>query len=186
MITCWLCQRIVSIRIDANSALPQWARAHMENCAACRDTCRSATALAQQLSSTANDQRRCAPRFLHGKIMSAVRARENAELQSGRARLGWAVAAGMACLLATSLIWLRQPPVSDHSGLNSIPSASVQALNVRLPSVDQMDQWTKSLDAPLEQETKLVLLDATKAVNTLARSFLPEDLVASSTEPGRH
>jgi len=184
MTTCWLCQKIVSIRIDAGRALPRWALSHIQNCPACAAANESATALARQLSSTANDHRRSASPFLHGKIMLAVRSLENAEPHPGRSRLGWAMAVGMICLLAASMVWLRYPPMPDQNVSKSPPAEL--ALNVTLPSAAQVDQWTKTLDVPLEQETKLVLRDATVAINTLARGFLPEDLLASSTETTPH
>jgi hypothetical protein len=188
MITCWFCQRIVSIRLDANSALPEWVRNHIQRCPACRESYESATALIQQLSTTAKDQNRVASPFLHGRIMSAVRSLENVQVdaQRGRSRLGWGMAVGMVCLVATSMVWLRLPFQPDQSAPKSTASSAEPALNVKLPSVAQVDQWTKTLDAPLEQETKLVLRDATAAINTLARGFLPEDLLASSTEAAQH
>jgi hypothetical protein len=186
MTTCWLCQRIVSIRIDANSALPEWALNHIRHCPACRESYESTTALAGQLSSTANAQRLSPSPFLRGKIMSAVRSPQNAEHEPERSRLGWAVAVGMMLLLAVSLVSLRHPPLPDENASKSASAAPQLALNVKLPSVAQVDQWTKTLDAPLEQETKLVLRDATVAINTLARGFLPEDLLASSTETALH
>jgi hypothetical protein len=96
------------------------------------------------------------------------------------------MAVGAAFLVTASIVWLRpsSAPLQDAAKATSLPSEL--ALNVALPSAAQVDQWTKSLDAPLEQETKLVLLDATAAINTLARNFLPEDLLASAMETARH
>jgi hypothetical protein len=59
------------------------------------------------------------------------------------------------------------------------------ALKVNLPSVAQLDHWTTRLDAPLEQETQLVLLDARTALDTLARSFVPEGFLATASDPER-
>lgn len=188
MITCWFCQRIVSIRFEANSGLPEWARKHIRHCPACRETCQSAKALIQQLSSTAKDQKRVTSPFLHRRIMSAIRPLENmqADTQRSRPRLGWAMATAMVCLAAASTLWLRVPFQPRQSAPKSAAASVGPALNMELPSVAQVDQWTKTLDAPLEQETRLVLSDATAAINTLARGFLPEDLLASSTEPAQH
>ena len=188
MITCWFCQRIVSIRLDANSALPEWARNHIHHCPACRESCESATALIRQLSATAKDQKRIASPFLHGKIMSAVRSLEHAQIeaQRGRSRLRWGTAAAMVCLAAAGMVWLRLPVRPDQNSAKPTASLAEPGLNVKLPSASQVDQWTKIFDAPLEQETKLVLSDATAAINTLARGFVPEDLLASSTEPAQH
>jgi predicted anti-sigma-YlaC factor YlaD len=186
MIICWLCQRTVSSHVDTNTPLPEWAHNHVHDCAACRETYVSATALARHLSATGNDQRKPAPPFLHGKIMSAVRSRRLAAPRSGRRRLAWAMAAGAAFLVTASIVWLRPSSARFQDAAKATSLPSELALNVALPSAAQVDQWTKSLDAPLEQETKLVLLDATAAINTLARNFLPEDLLASAMETARH
>ena len=186
MITCWLCQKTVSSRIDANSVLPQWALNHLHHCPACRAAHESAMALAWQLSSAVDHHRRSASPFLHGKIMSAVRSMDKTEPQTGRSRLVWATAAGMMCLVAASMVWLRQPPLPDQNASKSTSAPAELALNMTLPSAAQVDQWTKTLDEPLEQETELVLRDATAAINILARGFLPEDLLASSTETAPH
>jgi len=118
--------------------------------------------------------------------MSAVCSQENPEPQLERSRAGWAMAAGLVCLIVAGVIWVRQPPVPDQDAMKSASAPAKLAFNVNMPSAAQMDQWTKNLDAPLEQETKLVLRDATAAINTLARGFLPQDLFASSSETAQH
>lgn len=186
MTICWFCQRIASSHIDANTALPKWARNHIQQCAACRESYESATDLAEQLSSSAKDQRRSLSPFLHTKIMSAVRSQENPEPQFERTRAGWAMAVGLVCLIAAGVVWVRQPSVPGQDALKTASAPPKLAFNVNMPSASQMDQWTKNLDAPLEQETKLVFRDATAAINTLARGFLPQDLFASSSETAQH
>src|SRR5260221_7420648 len=106
MITCWVCQRVVSLRLDANSALPEWARNHIPHGPGCRESYQSATAIIQQLSATPRDQKRLASPFLHGRIMSAVRSSENLQVdtQHTRRRLGWGMAAGMTCLVAAGIV----------------------------------------------------------------------------------
>ncbi len=111
--------------------------------------------------------------------MSAVRSLENTEHQPRVSRLGWAVALGLVCLFAAGLFWPRQANVMDNPAQKSTPVEL--ALNVDLPSPAQVAQWTKKLDAPLEDESKLVLGDAQAALNSLARGFVPENLLASST-----
>jgi hypothetical protein len=185
MIPCWLRQRIVSMSFEGNAELPEWARRHLHRCPRCRETCEAAKAIARQLSVTASAQRRPASPFLHGKIMSAVHSVEHVEPRLGYSPLGWAIGLGAVCLVAASMLWLRQSPVPIRNASKSIAPAAEFALNVRLPSAAQVDQWTQTLDAPLEQETKLVLRDATAAIDTLARGFLPEYLLASSEQPAQ-
>jgi hypothetical protein len=124
--------------------------------------------------------------FLHGKIMKAIRSMETEDARPARSRLAWAVAIGTVCLVAAGTIWLRQPPLTDRIASQPAPAPAELALNVKLPSVDQLDQWTKSLDAPLEQETQLVLRDATAAIHTLAQGFLPAELLGPPAETAQH
>lgn len=110
--------------------------------------------------------------------MSAVRSLEPEPRVS---RLSWAVALGLVCLFAAGLFWQRQPRVLDNEAQKTNSTPVALALNVNLPSPAQVAQWTKKLDAPLEDESKLVLGDAQAALNSLARGFVPENLLASST-----
>ncbi len=186
MITCWLSRNIILSRVDTNTALPVWVGNHVRGCRNCQVVYDTATALAKQLSSPGNTPKGRVPPFLHSKIVSAVRAEATREVPSNRWRYAWATAIGTACLLIAGIVLLRQPPVPTGIATNSIAAPTEVAINVNLPTAAQVDQWAKTLDAPLEQETKLVLLDATAVINTLAKGFLPEDLLASSTEPARH
>ena len=185
MITCLLSRNIILSRVDANTALPAWVGNHVRGCRHCRAVYDSARTLATQLSSTGITARGGVPPFLHAKVMSAVRAQARPEVMTNRWRYGWAAAIGTACLLIAGVVLLRQPPVPARVATNSIATPAELATHANLPTAAQVDQWAKTLDAPLEQETKLVLLDATAAINTLARGFLPEDLLAASTEPAR-
>jgi len=141
-------------------------------------------ALAQRLSASAGAERREPPPFLHGKIMSAVGSEGNAGRQPATARLGWAMAVGAACVLAVAIVSLRRPPAAHQSVLNPTPAPVQQVVNASLPAPAQMNQWLKTSEAPLENETQLVLDDAKTAMNTLAKSFLPDDLLASSAKNG--
>lgn len=185
MISCWCCRKIMSIRMDANKELPQWVRHHLRECPACRETHKSLTGLARLLCSTSHEQRRSASLFLHGKIMAAVRSEGWPPPRPSR-RLEWALALGTACLVAAGGVWLRHPPLPAQNALNPPSAPADLALNVKLPSATQVDQWTTTLDAPLEQETKLVLSDTATAINSLARGFLPEDFLTSSSGSARH
>jgi len=181
MITCWRCQRNVSAHMDAGAALPDWARRHMESCPGCRTFYESGMAMAQRLSVSAGGEKRDPSPFLRGKIMSAIRS--NAAHRPAAARWGWAMAAGVACVAAVSIVWLRQPPAAHPIALVSAPGQPV--LNVFTPAPPaKVDQWLKTSEAPLENEAQLVLDDAKTAMNTLAKSFLPDDLFASSAKNG--
>jgi hypothetical protein len=136
--------------------------------------------MARQLSLSADNERRPPSPFLHGKIMSAIRAEENLKPQPARARLNWAIPVTAACLfLLAGIVWLLQPAAPSQNASRSAAVPTAQALNVTLPSAAQVGRWTKTLDAPLENETQLVLNDAKAVIHSLASSFLPDNLQAS-------
>jgi hypothetical protein len=182
MITCWLCHKIASTRAETNTALPDWVRNHVQKCSACRRTYEADLMVVQSLSSTPIRCETSLSPLLQGRIMRAIRSDEILEAPTLRFGFSSALAAIAVCLVAVGLIWLSHPVKIGPGPEQLAPPAADLALNVNLPSVSQVDQWTKTLDAPLEQETKLVLLDAVGAINTLARGFLPKDLLASSGE----
>src|SRR6185295_13021631 len=131
--------------------------------------------MGRALSASAEGERRPSPAFLHGKIMSAVRAAEPGEAPPVRGRLAWAVA--VACLLFAGLVWLRRPaaPVPNAGGPTEL------ALNVSLPAAARVDQWP--LDRALEQETQFVIADAKAAIDSLKNSFLPDAAEGSPHGP---
>jgi predicted anti-sigma-YlaC factor YlaD len=182
MITCRIHQRMVSSCLDSNAELPAWTRNHLHNCPACRQYYQATVALAQEMSTAADEHRQSATPFLHHKIMTAVQAPEHAAEYSGRAWLGWALVLGTACLVAAAVVWWRQSPATDPIASQSTAPTAQPGLTMDLPSLTQVDQWTKNLDSPLEQETKLVLSDANSALKTLANGFLPEELLRSPAD----
>ncbi len=182
MIICWLHQRNISSHLDANMPLANSTRRHLECCPRCRSFHESGAAIAVDLKACVQRERAHPSPYLHSKIMANVRAQRNGDTEPARGRLVWAMTLGTACLLAAATFWLRQPPAPSHAMEASAPPAE-PVLNVQLPNAAQVAKWTKTLDAPLENETQLVLNDAKVAIRTLAQSFLPEDLAASSAEP---
>jgi len=186
MITCRRCQKILSQCLEAREALPDFARTHLHGCSGCRAYYEATTGLVRQMPGIAAQQAWSLSPFLHHKIMTSVRSQENADVQPGHARLSWAIMAGAACFAAAAIVWLRQSPAERQSESEVTSAQTEPALTVNLPSVAQVDQWTKSLDTPLERETQLVLSDANAAINTLARGLLPEDLLGSAAKTGEH
>ena len=182
MITCWRCRRIVSAHIDAGVPLPDWTRQHMERCPPCREFYESGMAMAQRLSATAGGERREPSAFLQGKIMSAVRSDGNAGRKPAAARLGWAMAVSVACVVVAGTVWLRRPPTPHQIASKPVPVPTQQVLNASVPAPTRVNQWLETSEAPLENETQLVLNDAKTAVNTLAKSLLPDDLIGSSAK----
>jgi hypothetical protein len=142
-------------------------------------------AMGQRLSTSAGAERREPPPFLHGKIMAAIRSEGNAARRPAAARWGWAVAAGAACVVVVGIVSPHRPPHQVVSKANPPPAQLV--LNVSTPPPPaKVDQWLKTSEAPLENETKLVLDDAKTAMKTLAKSLLPDDLLGSSAKNRAH
>lgn len=180
MIGCKICQRIISNCLDANGTLPKWTRNHLQTCSVCRKYYEDARNLARQISAPDKEKIQSIPPFLHARIMATVRSQENVEPQPRHARLTWAISATTLCLIAAALVWSREPSASYRSP--SKPASAPAELAWELPSVTQVGQWTENLDSPLEQETKLILSDANTAINSLAKTFLPDDLLRTSSE----
>jgi hypothetical protein len=107
--------------------------------------------------------------------MGAIRAETSLRLEQQPARRGQGVmlAVGPACLLLLAgVIWLCRPRIpAEHSSTSARPLAE---LDLKLPGIAQMNQWSSALDEPLENETQLVLNDAKTALTSLKNSFLPE------------
>jgi hypothetical protein len=117
--------------------------------------------------------------------MSAIRSEGNTARQPAAVRLGWAMAIGAACAVAVGIVRLRRPQAADQIVLKPAPAPAQQVLAASMaPPPAKVDQWLKTSEAPLENETKLVINDAKTAMNTLAKSLLPDDLLGSSSKNG--
>jgi hypothetical protein len=157
----------------------------MESCPSCRTFYESGIAMAQRLSTSADGERLEPSPFLHGKIMSAIRSEGNTARQPAAVRLGWAMAIGAACVIAVGIVWLRPPQAAHQIVSKPTPTPAQQVLAVSMaPPPAKVDQWLRTSEAPLENETKLVVDDAKTAMNTLAKSFLPDDLLSPSAKKG--
>jgi hypothetical protein len=97
------------------------------------------------------------------------------------------MAVGAACIVAVGIVWVRRPQAAHQIVLKPAPAPAQQVLAVSMSAPPaKMDQWVKTSEAPLEDETKLVINDAKTAMNTLAKSFLPDDLLSPSAKKGSH
>lgn len=175
---------MISSQVDANATLPGWAQKHVEHCPTCRQFHASATAMAQRLVRDKERERCLPPRFLHGKIMSAVRAQESMESRSAFQRLTWQVVASVVCLLLLAgIFWMPRPTKPNESVPRAALGQVELSFNVTLPTAAQMDQWAKTLDEPLETEMQLVINDARVAIHSLKNSFVTETAEGLSHGP---
>jgi hypothetical protein len=173
---CRLHQKIILSRLDENSALPRRAQRHLKSCPSCRQAFESARATGRALSVDSPENNLEPSPFLHGKIMSAVGAERG---QSGRPRpdfARWAlpIVAATFCVIIAGTVWTRRTPAPAGNPSAARWAPTEPALKMRLPNEAQMNQWSAALDAPLEQETQLVLNDAKAALDSLKNSFLPD------------
>ena len=177
MITCWLYQRVVSTRLDEWPSSTGWAKSHVEYCLNCREIHRVGMAVPQRLSAGAAAERQPSPPFLHARIMRAIRAETHLDFRARPARRNSpvSVAVGAASLvLLAAVIWIYRPRTpAEHASVPTQPLADLD-FKLELPGVAQMNEWSSALDAPLENETQLVLNDAKSALSSLKNSFLPE------------
>jgi hypothetical protein len=117
--------------------------------------------------------------------MSAIRAENGGAPEPARLRLGWAMALGATCVLVIGIVWLRPAQAPNRIAIESTSAPAQQVLKVSLNAA-QVDRWVETSEAPLENETKLVLDDAKTAMNTLAKSFLPGELLTSASQRAAH
>ena len=185
MIRCWLSRNILSSQAGENKPPPDWVRDHVRRCQECRRFYESAVSLAEQLSCVPKSLKNAAPPLLRARIISILRGVQRPERARTGGEFAWVTALGLACLLTAGIVWLHPPTPSTKIANNPMTKPVELAPEVNLPTVTQLGSWTKSLDMGLEQETQLVLLDARAAIDTLARSFVPEDLLASANESER-
>jgi hypothetical protein len=158
----------------------------MENCPRCQVYYESGMAMARGLSASAGVERREPPAFLHGKIMSAIRSEGNVRSQPAAARLGWTMAVGTVCVVVIGIVSLRQPAATHPIALKPTPVPAQQVVNASVPASAQIEGWVKTSEAPLENETELVVNDAKTAMNSLVKSLVPDNLLASSVKNGAH
>jgi hypothetical protein len=174
MILCQLFHKWVSWHADANTELPGWARRHAQNCPACREFHDSMRVTVQALSVDAEGEQRQPPPFLQHKIMSAIRAGEGTASRPAPRRMAPVLAIGTACVLGLAVFLQLHRPMTPPEGTPASQPVAV-ALSLELPTAAQMDRWTTSLDAPLENEMQLVLGDAQAAVNALKQNLWPDN-----------
>src|SRR6185436_11631447 len=174
-LVCKLSRWIVRCRLDDGRELPRWVRRHQERCAACRHQWALERDVVARLFRAAGARISEPPPFLQSRILAnldAVPAPENSFA-------GWSPAGALMVTLAATAIFLVTH--ARHDWNSRPPRAAAGSENVAavdqelLPAPQAIALVGENIDAPLEQELKLVVSDAQTALTALSRNLLPTE-----------
>jgi len=177
MTTCWLYQKLISLRMDAAVALPPRVERHVRCCPACRQFQQAHAALGRQLRAQADAQRQPAPPFLRARVLAAIERLESNRQPRRLRRPAWA--GGLALVASAALlafVLLRRPPAplgAVKPASPPTPALAAALPQVPLPDGGRLIQMGELLDRSLEAELRSVIDDATNVVAQLAQNFLP-------------
>lgn len=108
---------------------------------------------------------------------------------AGRVRSSFAPLVWTAGLAAGFLLLLRAlhgpftpHPVVTSADLNGVIK-ELTALKQSLPDQQQLEQWTGTVDQPLDREMRSLIHDARSAAQLLVQNFLPDDLDRTASVP---
>ena len=184
---CWLNQRLISRRVDADEELSPRLHRHVAKCERCQVHFGEQRAVARRLTAT-HAGRREAPPFLHGGIMAALRTAE-IEPQPRRPfpRRAAALSLALTTIVALWLAWnpdsvltpqrltVTKTPASNSPGVAEEAFPSVPSLN--------FDRLGRNLEQPLAEEAGALMADAKAALQLLAQNFVPTG-PPQDTRPG--
>jgi hypothetical protein len=171
MINCWYYRGIISTHVDAEVALPDSARAHVQNCQSCRQHYETETGIARQLSAAARAEDHTPSSSLHARILSSLaNERTGPERRPLPGALPFAL--GTACVLVVSILWIVQhrSPTELNPPVTIIKPTVVE----EWPQEMKLGELAVKLDEPLQNEMNLVVNDTKIAMDSLARNFIPE------------
>jgi hypothetical protein len=187
MRACWIYKIVMSHCLDSRERLPGWVDQHVESCEECARFHRGHRRVIDRLSidaaETASGSE--ASPFLHSRIMAAVR---RAEPEPSRVSFRPAWFAGVAAsVLIVGALSLRLLPELGGQLKPTAPLAQSVVEQARplvpvlsLANGEKLLEMSRNFDQPLEAEIQFVMNDARSAIETLANSFLPGQMIAQS------
>ena len=187
MITCWFTKREMARRLDDETPLPPPVQHHLRHCAPCQQFYGTQSRLTRQLSHEARRQATQPSPFLGTRIMAAVRQAATTEPQpAAPPRWLWrttlAVAAIVAALTVLPHLVMQRPPPPHPSTQWFTKVIQLSGGEVLEQATGQtIEEWSVSLDQPLETEIAYVMNDARSAIDSLANRFIPETLLTKGT-----
>ena len=177
---CWLYKKLIAYRLDAADSEPGRLNDHLAHCQGCREFHGRQTRLMTSLADHAIAHVTSPPRFLHGKIMSALDRNVTSQTNtSGVFHLfRWlAIPAFSVFLVLISWRWHSASPSHDRASQVDGRSIALRDLGASVndsSTGEQLLEWCKNLNQPLETELYLVAGDAQTALSSLSEKFLPQ------------
>jgi len=185
MIRCFLYRRRLSACVDSDLELAPTLGRHVELCGSCRSFYNQELFIARNLARNARKERGTPSPFLQARVMAAIgHSDPQSRLQSWFAPLAWSggLAAGFLLLLRTVHGPFAPHPVVTSADLNGVIK-ELTALKRSLPDQQKLQQWTGTVDQPLDQEMRSLIHDARSAAQMLVQNFLPDNLDHAATLP---
>ena len=189
MMTCWFTRRNMARALDDETPLSDADQRHLHTCAACEQHWQAQRRLVGLLTQEAQQESFTPSPFLRGRIVAAVRRAAIAEPDVAPGpQFSWmgglALTALAAALVVMGVIQQRPnpEPSSDKLLTSVIHFSGGQVLEETTGQT--LEEWSVALNQPLESEIQFVMNDARTAIDSLAASFIPESLLASSSTSG--
>jgi hypothetical protein len=168
--------------VDAHNDPGPGLQRHLQACRACRRFYEQELSVSQGLTHSALKERVSPSPFLQARIISAVeRSAPQTHIRPLVGRLAWTVASVAVCLLLVRAVHgpFAPRPVVSKADLSGVIK-ELTMLEKRMPDQQKLQQWSGTVDEPLDKEMRSLFNDARNVAQTLVQNFLPDNLARSS------
>ena len=187
MIRCFNYRRKMSACVDAELELEAGLRRHIESCKPCRLFYEQELSIARGLARSSTKERVAPSPFLQARIMAAVdREGTAAHPWPWVSRLAWAAGLAPACGALFYVVHgsFAPRPVAARPDLRGALK-ELTSLKKQMPDQQKLEQWSGTVDEPLDKEMRSLLHDARNVAQTLVVNFLPQDVARSAIGESR-
>lgn len=185
MIRCFLYRRRLSACVDSDLPLASALGRHVESCPNCRSFYTQELSIARNLERSAHKVRVAPSPFLESRVIAAVgRSDRPVRRRTSFTPLAWTAGLAAAFLLLLRVVHgpLAPHPVVTNADFNGVIK-ELTALKKTLPDQRKLEQWTGTVDQPLDQEMRSLMHDARSAAQMLVQNFVPDNLERAATIP---
>jgi hypothetical protein len=182
MIRCFINRRKLCACVDAELELEACLRHHIKICEPCRQFFQQELSIARGLARNAAKERVAPSPFLQARIMTAVeRGDKVVQPWPWVSRMAWAAGLAVACVALFLAVHgpFAPHPVAAHPDVRGVLK-ELTALKKSMPDQQKIEQWSGTVDLPLDKEMRSLLHDARNVAQTLVVNFLPEDMARSA------
>lgn len=182
MIRCFIYRRKLSACVDAEFELETGLRRHIESCKPCQQFYEQELSISRGLTRSATKERVAPSPFLQARIMTAVdRGGATAHSWPWVSQLAWTTGLATACVALFLVVHgsFAPRPMAARPDLRGALK-ELTALEKRMPDQQKLEQWSGTVDQPLDKEMRSLLHDARNVAQTLVVNFLPQDMARSA------